>query len=343
MTTVMDILEDVREQIEAGDSALHEARSRLAFTRSAAEKFYGALHSYRSGSLAAHTMNEPVTDGDGGLVLNRNFYPGLGPEGTNDEEPSDIVKQLCDHLGPLIRLQYPNAVVAKSKRGPKIHFHSPIDDGSDPTVDLVLALTRKAGRGIWIPNLETDTWDASDPEAHIELFNDAPTAFRSTRRKIMRLAKAWNKQYANPGASSFEISVWCYEFVTPGAGIANGLLAVFEGAAHRLEAKQPTPDPSGVSEDLRLLLDSTTMAARLRKAATNLRTALDSSEEDDVEAAMSLLFWKYVEASATSPLAAMAASLRSPEPVAASAIGLPVAATTTAAVLARSYGSSISQ
>lgn len=338
MSNITDLLDEVREQIEADDDALAETRARLQLVRTSGESFYGALRSYRSGSLAVHSMNAPVTDGDGGLVLNRNNYPGLGPEGTGEEAPADIVEELRSHLGPLIREVYPDAWVGTSKRGPKVHFGALLADGTDPTVDLVLALTRKEGEGIWIPNLDDDSWDPSHPEKHRDLFNDGATAFRSTRRKITRLAKAWNKQYTVPGASSFEISTWAYEFVTPGLGMAKGLWTVFDSAASRLEAGDPTPDPAGVSADLHLEIDAHRMAKRLRAAATNMKAALDATNDDDVRDGLSKVFWNYLDSpkAATSSLAEAAKKLRTP--TTAAAIGVPVLATTAGASVARAYG-----
>jgi len=338
MTTLQDLLDDVRDQIEPENAALNEARERLAFVRAKAATFYGALRTYRSGSLAAHTMNRPVTDGDGGVVLNRNYYPGLGPEGTGTEAPADVVEDLIDHIRPRIRENYPDAKIHKSKRGPEIHFHAPLLDGTDPTVDLVLALTRKEGHGLWIPNLEDDDWEASDPEQHIILFNDAAAGFRSTRRKIMRLAKAWNKQFSKPGASSFEMSVWAYEFVEPGMGVAGGLWALFDGAASRLEAEEPTPDPAEVSPDLRLEIESKTMATRLRKAADHMASAISATDDDEVRASLSGVFFSYIDAPISASLAASVNLLKSPIPVPAAALGVAVVGTTAGASVARAYG-----
>jgi hypothetical protein len=334
MSVLDDLLNEVRTQIEARPEALTEARTRLQLVRNSASSFYGALRTYPSGSLAVHTMNEPVTDGDGGLVLNRNYYPSLGPDGAG-EAPGDVVDDLLDHLRPRIRVTYPNATMHTSKRGPKIYFGQPVD-GDDPTVDLVVAMNRKEGAGIWIPNLEKGTWEPSDPEKHVALLNGDLPGFRSTRRKIIRLAKAWNKQYTNPGASSFEISVWAYEFVEPGQGVARGLWALFDKAAARLEAGAPTKDSAGVSPNLKLLIDATTMATRLRKAADQMAKAVASEDEDEIREAMSIVFNKYINAPATSALKAAATLLRTNRTVAASALGVGVAATTGAAY--RAYG-----
>jgi hypothetical protein len=334
MSTIDDLLNGVRAQIEAKPEALAEARARLQLVRSSAFSFYGSLRTYRSGSLAVHTMNEPVTDGDGGLVLNRNYYPALGPDG-GGEAPGDVVADLLDHLRPLIRAVYPNATMHTSKRGPKIYFGQSVD-GDDPTVDLVVAMNRKEGAGIWIPNLEKGTWEPSDPEKHVELLNGDLAGFRSTRRKIIRLAKAWNKQYTTPGASSFEMSVWAYEFVEPGQGMAKGLWTLFDKAATRLEGGFATKDPAGVSPNLKLLIAAKTMATRLRAAADRMATAIASSDDDEIREALSLVFFNYIEAPATSSLKAAAAMLRTSPVVAAPALGVAVAATTGAAF--RSYG-----
>jgi hypothetical protein len=333
LSLVDTILDDVRSQIEPSGVVLCEARSRLANTRAAAASFYGSLRTYRSGSLAVHTMNEPVTDGDGGLVLNRNYYPSLGPDGMGDS-PGDIVDELCAHLGSILRETYPDARVHKSKRGPKIHFGAEVE-GQDPTVDMVVAMNRKDGPGIWIPNLKTGEWEASDPEGHVELLNYGQSAFRSTRRKVTRLAKAWNKQFYAPGVSSFEISVWAYEFVTPGLGVAKGLYTLFDGAATRLESGDPTADPAGASADLKLLKEASTVAARLRKAANALAVALHSDSDAEVLEAMSVVFFRYIDAPHESALQNAVQQLGTGTPVSAAALGVQVAATTSPS---RSYG-----
>lgn len=334
MSILEDSLNEIRSQIEAKPEPLNEARTRLQLVRDSASSFYGGLRTYRSGSLAVHTMNEPVTDGDGGLVLNRNYYPRLGPDG-GGEAPGDVVYDLCDHLRPLIRAVYPNATMHTSKRGPKVYFGQSAD-GDDPTVDLVVALNRKEEAGVWIPNLEKGTWESSDPEKHVQLLNGDQPGFRSTRRKIIRLAKAWNKQYSTPGASSFEVSVWAYEFVEPGQGVARGLWTMFDKAAARLEAGTPTRDPAGVSPNLKLLIPAETMAARLRKAADGMATAIASDDDDEIREALSLVFYNYIDAPATSQLKVAAKLLRTNDAVAASALGIDVAATTGAAY--RAYG-----
>jgi hypothetical protein len=321
MGTTADMLAAVRKQIDAQDEPLTEVRLRLAIVRAAALVFEGALRTYASGSLAAHTMNHPVTDGDGGLVLDRRCFPRLGPEG-GGESPQQVVDALRSQIGPLVRETYPNARVGTSKRGPKFTFGSPVN-GQDPTVDLVVALTRREGSGLWIPNLKQDTWEPSHPEGHVALLNSGTSSHRSIRRKVIRLAKAWNKQWTEPGVSSFMLSVWAYEFVTPGMGVPDGLLALFQGAAQRLKAHQATPDPVGVSANLKLLMPAGIVQARLRKAAEGLQDALsDDSDADKVASALAVVFPAYVESPKSQQLAEAAALLSRRTAVPVSALGV---------------------
>lgn len=334
MTYVDDLLDQVRAKIEARPRALDEARSRLQLVRDAATSFPGSLRTYRSGSLAVHTMNDPVTDGDGGLVLNRVHYPMLGPDG-GGEAPEQVVEDLIDHIRPRVRDVYPAATINRSKRGPKIFFGEPID-GADPTVDLVVAMNRREAKGLWIPNLELDRWEPSDPEGHVALLNGGLPAFRSTRRKVTRLAKAWNKQFEVPGASSFQMSVWALEFVEPGQGTAKGLAALFGMAAARLEAGIPTKDPAGVSANLRLLIDTERMAKRLRRAADHMSVVLASHDKSEVRDAISIVFHRYIDSESTSALKNAVALLKTNRPVSAAALNVPLVATTGAAY--RAYG-----
>lgn len=316
-----DILNDIRSQTDAHPEPLAEARDRLDLARAAAITFPGALRTYRSGSLPQNTFIHPVGDGDGGLVLDRRVYPMLGPDGEGDT-PTEITAKLCSLLGPAVRDVYPNARCHTSKRGPKIFFGQPVDD-QDPTVDLVVALTRKNGAGLWIPNLETDTWEASHPEYHVELFTSGSQSLRRTRRRVVRLLKAWNKQYNQPGFSSHNLTVWAWEFVEPGMGIASALSTVLSEALARVEAGKATTDPAGVSPNVKLLVSRSTATKRLQTAADALTEALDHDDDRDlVQSALSRAFYNYVEDPLPSGLAGKVAALRRNVPIATATLGL---------------------
>ncbi len=329
-----DVLSDVRKQIDASDAPLGEARNRLTLVRDSAGDSPGALRTYPSGSIAQHTMSHPVTDGDGGVVLDRRTYPELGPDG-GGEAPGEVTEKLCALLGPAVRESYPDARCGTSKRGPKIHFGAPVE-GQDPTVDLVVALTRRDGPGLWIPNLEKDTWEASDPEAHVELLNGGPIAVRRTRRQVIRLAKAWNGQFSEPAFCSFHLSVLALESVRGGLGLATALGQFFADAVESLR-KGNTADPAGVSAPIKLRAGRDVAIDRLQRAADAVACALEHDDDlPAVRAGLARVFWDYIEDQAVSPLAAAVRQLRPRTPITTSALGL-----TGAAALvrpARAYG-----
>jgi hypothetical protein len=329
-----DVISDVREQIDTSDAPLAEARARLAVVKKIADSFPGALRTYSSGSIAHHTMIAPVTDGDGGLVLDRRSYPELGPDGRG-EQPRLITEKLCALLGSEIRQRYPKARCATSKRGPKIRFGEPVEN-QDPTVDLVVALTRRSGEGLWIPNLEKNTWEASDPEQHAALFNGGPLALRRTRRQVIRLAKAWNRQFSEPAFCSFHLSALALETVQGGRGLPAALEQFFAGAAASLRRSR-TADPAGLSPPIKLRISREAAIARLDKAAEAVNRALDNDDDlAAVRASLALVFWDYVDAPEISPLAAAVRTLRPRTPVTTTSLGLSGAAALVKP--ARAYG-----
>ncbi|MFJ3490616.1 nucleotidyltransferase family protein [Leifsonia aquatica] len=336
MSTISDVLDDVRSQIDADEEALREARNRLELVRDAASSYPGALRTYRSGSLAVHTMLDPVNDGDGGLVLDRRFHQSLGPEGRG-ELPSDVASDLQRTIGPTIRNTYPGARIDMSKRGPFIHFNAPLANGQDPTVDLVIALTRKDGTGLWIPNLDANKWEPSDPEKHAELLNSGSASYRSIRRRVIRLAKAWNNQFPKPCVSSFMLSVWALEYVAPGMGVSNGLFALFEGATMRVANGQSTPDPAGVSKPLKYLLPDFRVESMLRSATRALEDAFDAGDDEhDVRAALADMYPDYLGDTRQKSLKTAASTIARLGTVSAASMGVTGAAT--AFTPGRSFG-----
>jgi len=322
-----DILSDVQGQIAADDDVLAEARNRTKLVLEIALGFPGARRTFRSGSLAVHTFNDPVTDGDGGVVLDRRYYPSLGPDG-GDEIPNGIVSKMCALLGPEVRKSYPNARCHTSKRGPKMLFGAALK-GQDPTVDLVVALDRSGADGLWIPHLEKKRWDASHPEQHVNLLNAEPVSLRRLRRRVIRLLKAWNKQWTDPAFSSFHLSVLALIYVEPGMSVGTALRTVFEKAAKYLGTGSNTQDPASVSPPVKLLLDRPVAVDRLQKAATNMARALDHDDDKQiVQAALNRVFRDYVDPPAGDSLGSTVGGLRGITSVGTALLGLSPSAQT---------------
>ncbi|MGI5444586.1 hypothetical protein ACQEVM_02340 [Streptomyces sp. CA-243310] len=291
--------DDLLTLINVDPDVLAATRERLLLARRLAEQHPEGRTSYSSGSIPVRTHIQPhagaVSDGDGGIILDRVQHPELGPDGEG-EAPHTITDELVAFIGPKLRDPertpfYPKARVCTSRRGLKIHFGAPVN-GTDVTVDLIVALRRRDRRGLWIPDLEqapgsAKAWSASDPQGHVELLTSGADALRRTRRRAIRILKAWNAQAAKPGFSSHQLSVWAYEFVEPGMGLVSAVHTVLLKAALRLQRGEPTMDPRSVSPDLKPLIPEADAERRLRVAADKLAKAI--ADPDDIDTVAEVL------------------------------------------------------
>jgi hypothetical protein len=307
MNKTDEIIADVQRKIAPTDRTLEAARSRRDEVLAIAGQYTGVLRTYNSGSIAHRTANDD-TDADCGVVLDRRSYPELCPDG-NGGRPNEVVEDVRSFIRDKLKQRHVNVTFRLTKRAIKVMYNEPLLDGTDPSVDLIVALTRSAG-ALWIPNLERKHWDESDPEYHTRLLTAEPAGLRRNRAKVIRLSKAWNKQYSQPGLCSFNITALALDAVNEEHGVADGLAAFFRYAAIDL-AKRQTPDPAGVSGSVKTLLDRDVVVGRLRTAAENLEAALKSDNENDSRDALANVYWNYVDPSpGSSSKAAFAKALR---------------------------------
>ncbi|WP_420625601.1 hypothetical protein [Candidatus Poriferisodalis sp.] len=336
----MTQLEELRRKIAADPCSLREASDRLRAVLDAAGKHPDALRTYRSGSLASRFTNRPVDDADGGLVIDRRKHPALGPDG-DGELPRALVDNVHNLIRPLLVEQYPCVRIEKMKRGLLVRFNEPLPSGEDPTVDLVVALNRVEAPGLWIPNLDRNRWDPSDPERHVELFTSGWPELRHTRQHVVRVAKAHAKQFSEPAVCSFNIAAlaWeCIELVEP---LDRALQRFFAYAATSL-AQHLTADPAGVSAAIKVA-DRNRAVQRFRKVADALDLAIEAGDDDakvyEILAATGV-FWKLVDPP-TSSIATIQQAIASGDPMSITKTGALVAGATfgvTSIKPTRSYG-----
>lgn len=286
------ILKEVRDELAPPDDVLPAARQRRDDVLRIARRFPGALRTYRSGSIAHGTANADL-DGDGGVVLDRRAYPELGPDGSGIG-PIAIVDEMLEFISADVRQLYPDVEFELTKRAVQVIINEDVE-GFDPSVDVIVALTRMEEPGLWIPNREKDDWDASHPEKHTELFTSGSRVLVRTRARAVRLGKGWDCQYEERALSSFNSECLAYEAVTDGMDESEALAATFRHGATTL-AVSNTPDPADVSPPIKLLLDRTTVVDRLIKAANLMDRAHDNDQdEDEVREALADLFWECVK------------------------------------------------
>ena len=308
MQNTASYLNDVHAELAPSDATLSAARSRRDDVLKAARKYPGTLRTYISGSIAHRTANHD-TDADCGVVLDRRSYPELGPDGEG-EGPKDIVEDVRGFLREELKDDHPDIRFRVTKRAIKISFNEPLEDETDPSVDLIVALTRK-GQGLWIPNNETGSWDPSDPEYHTKVLTADPAGLRRVRARIIRLGKGWNTQYGQPGLCSFNIEALALTCIGEEHGVPDGLAEFFRFAAKDLK-RHLTPDRAGVSKPIKLLEDRNIVVGRLEKAAKSMQTALDNDDDPEaLQEAMASLYWKYVDPpGGSNSKAAVASALR---------------------------------
>jgi hypothetical protein len=280
-----NLLDDIRAQIAPADDALKEARERRDTVCAAARSFRGATRTFASGSLAHGTANCPIhlrdkgLDADSGIVLDRRTYPLLGPDSSAGLDADQIVRDMRDHLRPLVQKKYPRATLRITKRAILIKFNEPLPSGEDPTVDLVVALDRRDDPGLWIPNTEQQRWDPSHPEAHTALMTAEPRQLRVVRAHVVRLAKAENKRTYPAVLCSFNLEALALMYVRSGVGDAEVLLALWQDGAQDLR-RRLTPDPAGVSAPIKVA-DRPAAVRRLQEAADRLAAALSRDDDQD--------------------------------------------------------------
>jgi hypothetical protein len=308
MSHTATILDEIRAQVAPDDETLKAAKGRRDDALGYAEGFNGVARTYVSGSIAHGTANSGL-DADGGIVLDRRTWTGLGPDG-DDVGPCEVVEEVRETVRTSLKEAYPGIKSRLSKRAIVFKVHEELSNGLDPSVDLIVGLQR-AGGGLWIPNLEKDSWDPSDPICHTKLLTADPKTLRVTRARVVRLGKCWNSQYSDPGMCSFNIEALALACVEDGMTVAAGLAAFFKYAAGDVKAHN-TPDPANVSKPIKLKIEREVMVGRLESARDLVQSALDNdSDETAVRTALADLYWKHLDPPANAESkAALANQLR---------------------------------
>lgn len=306
-----DILDEIRQDISADHGHLREARDRRDLVLDAAHGFGHVCRTFNSGSVAHATVNKPVSDADGGVVLDRRHHAALGPDG-EDEGPHEIMDEVRTHVMDTVREDYPEARSRLTKRAILIRFNEPTSDGVDPSVDLIVALYRKNATGLWIPNRDSDGWDASDPICHTELLTEKPKQLRVHRARVIRMAKAAIKSNGKPVLSSFNVEALALKHITETDTLATSLERFFDKAATSIKKTGLTNDPAGVSGKIKLPdgITRETASKRLRYFADKVADARASDDRSGAEAALAGLYPEQLPDAARSDKSSLAAALR---------------------------------
>lgn len=278
-----EILLEMLTATKPSKEAIDEARARRDLVKTAAMTYEGALSFIKSGSLAHHTLICTVSDADGSLVLDRRTYGDYGPDSEEKTGPEDLVLGIAENIRDTVRQVYPDVYISTNhKRAIYFRFRAPLKDGQDPTVDLVIGLNRKDQPGIWIPNLDDNDWDASDPAKHTDMVRALRQSTGHTSSKVIRAAKLFSKQWSNELLTSFHWTALTLESYHTRKPIINGLIDVLNHTAESLE-NGDTDDPAGVSGPIYppSYRNRSVVISRTRNAAAQLEKAREVEGDDE--------------------------------------------------------------
>lgn len=177
-----------RKQKEVA-SAQQELRDRLA-------QLIGVEQSFLTGSYARHTKIFPLNDVDMFIVRNSQ-RTGLSYGG------GTLPDQALNQIAAAVQRAYPlTARIEKQNRSVNVQL-----TGHDFGFDLTPAWLRYPD-GYWIPDLETNSWVASDPEAHaarMTLENDLNSG---KLKPLIKMVKHWSRKNLDL-LRSFHIELIC--------------------------------------------------------------------------------------------------------------------------------------
>ncbi len=282
MNIANELINEMLVATKPTKEAIDEARARRDLVKTAAMTYDGALSFIKSGSLAHFTANGTISDADGSLVLDRRTYHEYGPDG-DGTGPTDLVTGVAEVIRDTVTQVYPNVYISTNhKRAIYFRFREPLPDGQDPTVDLVIGLNRKDEPGIWIPNLDDDNWDASDPAKHTEMVKERRRSTNHISSKVVRALKLFSKQWDQELLTSFHWTALMLEAYPKQKPLIEGVIDTLNHAVAALE-NGGTDDPAGVSGLIHLPTgrERSVVISRIRNAASNLQQARDVSGGDE--------------------------------------------------------------
>lgn len=237
----------IDHQVSVTSVEYTEAKDRLRVLSSALSKEFGS-RVYVNGSIAHGDALSPLNDVDLGVILRE-------PWATNERRhsPSRIMKHTCEVIETLASAHYPglSADFTDQKRAVVVNF------GSDTkkqhyefTADVIVALDNTEDVGVFIPNLQRNTWDRSDPIKHSEIIRQANFATNSSFNAVVRIAKQWNRKVEQP-LSSWNIKALALSCILRPTPLLEGVHSFFRYARDTL-SHGLTPDPAGIGPPIGL-------------------------------------------------------------------------------------------
>lgn len=288
----------LQENVNADPAQVEEARRRRKMFERAFATLAEVARSRGIGSLARGSQIEPINDVDLLIIFDPTEVPGWGEPGSSAEEALEQtrawVKELLGSQEALQELFGDEAGSLRWVRHTRIQNHAVkcfLDDPDDEdafTVDVVPALPRPGG-GVFIPEVSTAAWIATDPEYLVESVLERHGGFGEGQFvQLIRVLKRWS---ADNGAIlkglTVEVLALSHLRDEPRPAALAGFFTA--AAAHIFE---PIVDPADLCGEIQRDLDRSAAHQLLAGASERAAAALAAAADGDTDHAICI--WREI-------------------------------------------------
>jgi hypothetical protein len=237
-TTIASAFQKLKENLEITGLQKSTVSTRQQNVRRVVENSLKVKDSFLTGSYSRNTMIAPLKEADVDIfiVLDPQYFHHYN-NGKNGGQAG-----LLDLVKRALRKTYTRTPdISRNGQAVTIRFE-------DFMVDVVPGFYRQGG-GYLIPNSITQSWIATDPKKHVEIFSLANSSHNGDLVPLIKMIKGWNK---NIGGffHSFHLEVMVLQ-ILDGVTISNfpsGVRYFFDKA--RFYVSKQNPDPAGYGGDV---------------------------------------------------------------------------------------------
>lgn len=256
-TTIDAAFSEFKSNLEITGLQKSTVSSRQQNVREAVSNGLSVLEDFLTGSYSRSTMIAPLVEADIDIfvVLRDNYYHHYNGQNGGQAGLLDLLKRT------LKKTYTKTPDISRNGQAVSITF-------TDFMVDVVPAFNMQGG-GYLIPNSISQSWVATDPKKHDEIWAAENKAHDGNLVPLIKMIKSWNKGISNY-FMSFHLEVMVLQ-VLHGVTInsfPSGVRYFFDKA--RTYVTQKNPDPSGYAGDVGSYLNT---QQKVNNAVSRIETA----------------------------------------------------------------------
>lgn len=259
--TIYEGFNQLKNNLEISNLQQSVVSTRQQNIRSALVADLNILNSFLTGSYARHTMIAPLAKADIDIfvVLADEYYYKYYNQNNGPGS-------LLDHIKSILRKTYTRTPdISRNGQAVTITF-------TDFIVDVVPSFNR-AGGGFMIPNSISNSWIATDPKAHVDIWAQQNSIHDGKLVPLIKMIKCWNR-HNNHFFRSFHLETMILQTLNNViiSDFPSGVRYFFDKARHYVTIKNP--DPAGYQEDIGSYLNT---QDKVNKAVSLFQSALDAA------------------------------------------------------------------